>query len=1177
MQLQKPVPHRCNVKSMPHTGITVRWLSTPAGRLRAENAPTLEFHVLKSARDRYGISDTLFSASGNLIFLNFHAVRLLAQKMNERRDLRRSPELAVRAGHLNLMGLIDEIYHYLVHLYEATVNPRVFERALSRMGKTIGRKEMEKALAAFTRLYPPTSVYRKRETVGKYLKRASAGRTNQEILLEEFIHTWFLNRNPAVRAYRELFDDEGISSASKYPAIVEKLEEFFREQEKFGPKNEDLFALFRGPVEAHPNDLEAQLEYLRATWGMLLPEDFLTRIARAGDFLREEQRAVRGGGPGPTRVPKYDNVDEYGYLEFDEERFTPDSDWMPNVVLLAKNTYVWLDQLSKTYGRAITKLDQIPDEELDRIAQRHFTALWLIGVWERSHASLKIKQMTGNPEAVASAYSLYDYDIAADLGGDEAFYSLRWRAWQRGIRLAGDMVPNHVGIYSRWVIEHPEYFVQSSHSPFPNYRFTGENLSEHPGVELRIEDGYWSRSDAAVVFQRIDRSNGQISYIYHGNDGTNMPWNDTAQLDFLRNEVREAVIGAIFRVAGKCSIIRFDAAMVLAKKHFQRLWYPEPGTGGAIPSRADYALSRRDFDVLFPKEFWREVVDRINAELPNTLLLAEAFWLLEGYFVRTLGMHRVYNSAFMHMFMKEENANYRELIRNTLQYNPEILKRYVNFMSNPDEKTAVEQFGKGDKYFGVATMMVTLPGLPMFAHGQIEGFSEKYGMEYRRAYYDERPDEGLVLRHEQILVPLLRKRYLFSGVAHFEMYDFVTAGGSVDENVFAFSNKTFSERALVFYHNKYAETEGWIRMSCGKVMREGDEDLRRSSLADALTLRGDENLWYVFRDSITGLEFLRPGKELRDRGWFMRLRAFEHHVFLDIQEVWDSDGSVAELFGHIGHNGAHDLRQMAARLRMRHVHQAFSGVVHELHARRAALIRAVKGARPRVDGEGAALRSLPAFVNEVNRVLSAGCEPSAVATALERLLESTGEAFRPAAGRSPTAAAAFDRLCAGERDHLLLLVWLLSRSMAPLTPSRLLHDLQLADAYRAALHTLPGAHDHDEADAQLLTILLEYEPHADDLFAGFIALLDRPAVQRYINVHAYGGVQYYHKESMQRLIRWCGTARAGAKETEGMRGILDRVRQLEGLSDRAAYRIAPFRELLQKAAETGMPSEKRRS
>ena len=99
-----------------------------------------------------------------------------------------------------------------------------------------------------------------------------------------------------------------------------------------------------------------------------------------------------------------------------------------------------------------------------------------------------------------------------------------------------------------------------------------------------------------------------------------------------------------------------------------------------------------------PQEFWREVVDRIAREVPDTLLLAEAFWLLEGFFVRTLGMHRVYNSAFMHMLKAEDNAGYRQVIKNTLEFDPEVLKRYVNFMSNPDEETAIGQFGDGDKY-----------------------------------------------------------------------------------------------------------------------------------------------------------------------------------------------------------------------------------------------------------------------------------------------------------------------------------------------------------------------------------------------------------------------------------------------------------------------------------------------
>ena len=111
-----------------------------------------------------------------------------------------------------------------------------------------------------------------------------------------------------------------------------------------------------------------------------------------------------------------------------------------------------------------------------------------------------------------------------------------------------------------------------------------------------------------------------------------------------------------------------------------------------------------------PNEFWREVVDRVAAEAPDTLLLAEAFWMMEGYFVRTLGMHRVYNSAFMNMLRDEENAKYRALMKNTWSSTRRSCKRYVNFMNNPDERTAVDQFGKGDKYFGVCHADVTMPG-----------------------------------------------------------------------------------------------------------------------------------------------------------------------------------------------------------------------------------------------------------------------------------------------------------------------------------------------------------------------------------------------------------------------------------------------------------------------------------
>jgi hypothetical protein len=191
---------------------------------------------------------------------------------------------------------------------------------------------------------------------------------------------------------------------------------------------------------------------------------------------------------------------------------------------------------------------------------------------------------------------------------------------------------------------------------------------------------------------------------------------------------------------------------------------------------------------LMPAEFWREVVDRVAAEVPGTLLLAEAFWLMEGFFVRTVGMHRVYNSAFMHMLRAEKNAEYQQVIRETVAYDSRILGRYVNFMNNPDERSAIDQFGSDDKYFGVATLLATLPGLPMVGHGQIEGYSEKYGMEFRHPHLDETPNDDLVERHRREIFPLFRQRWRFSSSREFRQLLAVDGSGEVAD-VFAYTNR----------------------------------------------------------------------------------------------------------------------------------------------------------------------------------------------------------------------------------------------------------------------------------------------------------------------------------------------------------------------------------------------------
>ncbi|HVN97313.1 MAG TPA: alpha-amylase family glycosyl hydrolase, partial [Syntrophorhabdaceae bacterium] len=886
--------------------------------------PFREFHVSRKTRDKYDFNESLFTLSGNVIFANYLAARTFAQKMNMKRDLLNYPERAVKAGQLIAMGLIDEILHYIFGLYMEQSEPAIMEEAMDFLSQKLGREALEKAIRRFTDEFPPLHVYRRDIDIESYLDGETAGVKNRLIVLEEMLLLWLANTNPAFSPFFELFEDTSLRQSTKYLSIIESLRSYFQTKPYFGPEHQNLVDMMRSAAVAAPHSLAGQLEYIMEHWGYLLGKYF-HRMLKALDLFKEEEKSPFLG-PGPAEVYRYTG------LEFEAERFTPDREWMPRLVLMAKNIYVWLDQLSKKYGRLISKLNEIPDEELEILQTRGFTGLWLIGVWERSPASQKIKQLCGNPEAVPSAYSLYDYRISDDLGGDEAFQGLKERAWMRGVRLASDMVPNHVGISSRWVVEHPDWFISLDHNPFPWYGFNGPDLSHDERVSIQIEDHYYDRSDAAVVFRRRDRWTGDERYVYHGNDGTSMPWNDTAQLNYLNPEVREAMIRTILHVARQFPVIRFDAAMTLTKRHYQRLWYPDPGTGGAIPTRVEHSLSKEKFDQLMPNEFWREVVDRIAEEAPDTLLLAEAFWLLEGYFVRTLGMHRVYNSAFMNMLRDEDNAKYRTVMKNTLEFDPEILRRFVNFMNNPDERTAVDQFGKDDKYFGVCTLMATMPGLPMFGHGQIEGYAEKYGMEYRRAYWDETPDQYLVERHEREIFPLLHIRPLFAGVEHFLLYDFFTVDGRVNEDVFAYSNKSDNERSLVVFNNHDQGAAGWIRTSVAYSSREEGAEAKRlvqKTLGQGLTVTNEPGHFTIFRDHISHLEYVRDNRELAEKGLYIEVGPYKCHTFLNFREVRDNEWRhYAMVAGYLSGRGVPSIEESMQELFLRPVHERLKELIN---------------------------------------------------------------------------------------------------------------------------------------------------------------------------------------------------------------------------------------------------------
>ncbi len=175
------------------------------------------------------------------------------------------------------------------------------------------------------------------------------------------------------------------------------------------------------------------------------------------------------------------------------------------------NTRVWLTELSRKLGRAAT-LDDIPDAELDRLAELGFDWVWFLSVWQTGPAAQAISR--ANPEwrrefeetlpdfkdedIAGSGFAIQSYTVHRDLGGDAALARLRQRLQKRGLKLMLDFVPNHMAPDHPWVEEHPEYFVTGTEDA------VGAGAAElYPGQTEKggLDLGLWPGS----VFFRLAR------------------------------------------------------------------------------------------------------------------------------------------------------------------------------------------------------------------------------------------------------------------------------------------------------------------------------------------------------------------------------------------------------------------------------------------------------------------------------------------------------------------------------------------------------------------------------------------------------------------------------------------------------------------------------------------------
>jgi hypothetical protein len=365
-----------------------------------------------------------------------------------------------------------------------------------------------------------------------------------------------------------------------------------------------------------------------------------------------------------------------------------------------------LRALSDKLGRPVT-LATVPEEEFRFWQERHFTHVWLMGVWatgpkarDQARAQPNLRALNqeafgtrSGEELAASPYAVADYAVAGALGGAAALRQFRATLHQHGLGLVLDFVANHLGLDHPWLAEKTDLFVSSL-----------ERKPETFAVNTRKG----------------------VRWVAHGKDPYFPAWDDTAQLDYRVAATRKAMIAALQSVAAQCDGARCDTAMLLLNHVFDRTWAHFPARGPAPAG-----------------EFWAGAIAAVKERHPQFLCIAEAYWDLEPR-LRALGFDYIYDKKFFDYLTRRDWRALQEHVRTAGAAFPP-----VRFLENHDEPPIASVLSVAEQK-AAAVLLLAQPGLRLLYGGQLAGRRRRTPVQFAR-YWPESPDPEIASFYDRLL------------------------------------------------------------------------------------------------------------------------------------------------------------------------------------------------------------------------------------------------------------------------------------------------------------------------------------------------------------------------------------------------------------------------------------------
>lgn len=474
------------------------------------------------------------------------------------------------------------------------------------------------------------------------------------------------------------------------------------------------------------------------------------------------------------------------------------------------NTRVLMRELSTKLGRPAT-LDDIPDVELERVAEMKFDWVWFLGVWQTGPAGRRVSRENREwaaefreflpdfteQDVCGSCFAVVKYEAHSDFGGNAELDRLRDRIHRLGMNLLLDFVPNHTAIDHNWVIDHPEFYIHG----------TEEDLRGEPQNYIRV-------------------GTGDGSIFAYGRDPYFDGWPDTLQLNYAEPALQEAMVRELERIAGHCDGVRCDMAMLVLPEVFKRTW------GQA------------------PEPFWPRSIQRVRKGHPDFLFMAEVYWDLE-WALQQQGFDYTYDKR-LYDRLREGHV---QTVRGHFRANMQFQTRLARFLENHDEPRAAAVFPP-EQHRAAAVLTFLCPGLRFFHDGQFEGRRKKVPV-----HLDRRPDETVdteLLRFYEQLLSCVNLPITRNGT-----WSLLEAAPAWDGNWTAECLVCFGwsapsrDRLLIVVNFAPNQSQGYVRLPFNDLA----------------------GRWVLLEDLMGPYVYERDGMELIERGLYLDIPGWGHHVF----------------------------------------------------------------------------------------------------------------------------------------------------------------------------------------------------------------------------------------------------------------------------------------------------------